>query len=262
MTSDPSPRLSQTHPDDGMPYAEITDPFRRLYRVMQRLQEPGGCPWDLEQTHQSLRPYLIEEAYEVLEAIDRDDMEELEEELGDVLLQVLFHSVLAARTHGQFSLESISRRTMGKMVRRHPHVFGETQAGTAGEVLQRWEQLKAAERAQKATTKKSAGPLAGVPKQLPALLRAFRIQEKLTRFDDKTPHAALSDAQARVREQAAAWQLASLKTEQSQETDAIEKERLFGELLWALVEAGRLQGVGAEEALRRVCDERTAAVSY
>lgn len=228
-----------------MVYEEIADPFRRLVRIMERLQEPGGCPWDLEQTHESLKPYMIEEAYEALESIDSGDDTLLAEELGDVLLQVIFHSTLARRT-GRFTIDEVSSAAAAKMVRRHPHVFGEVEANTASEVLHNWEKLKSVERREKAgSEKKPKGTLDGVPKELPALLRAQRIQEKAARvgfdWDDINPVLdKVAEETAELKQAVAAGDKAHAQAE-------------LGDLLFTLVNVARFLKLDAEEALRDTC---------
>lgn len=240
-----------------MPFRDIDDPFRRLVRIMERLQEPGGCPWDLEQTHESLKPYLIEEAYEALDAIDRGDQEDLKEELGDVLLQVIFHSVLSRRTGG-FHVDDVIRSASEKMVRRHPHVFGDTAAGTSDEVLANWEKLKQRERQEKADAggpsdaasegqpARRASVLDGVPDSLPALLKAQRMQEKARRvgFDWPDVTGALDKVEEEVRE---------LRREFAEGAPADRVRAELGDLFFALVNLARYVDVDAEEALRQTC---------
>src|SRR5262245_61846066 len=151
----------------------IGEAFEELVRIMHRLRSPGGCPWDGEQTHDSIKPYLIEEAYEVIEAIEARDDRELRGELGDLLLQILFHSEMAAE-QGRFTIADVIDAISEKMIRRHPHVFADTQVSGADEVVRNWSRIKAAER--QAAADPSA--LAGVPRALPALLRAQRLGEK------------------------------------------------------------------------------------
>ncbi|RTI17575.1 nucleoside triphosphate hydrolase [Thermus scotoductus] len=141
----------------------------RLLEVMRRLRGPGGCPWDRAQTHESLIPYLLEEASEAADALLKGDSQEMAEELGDVLLQVAFHSVIAEE-EGRFSYEDVERSIVEKLIRRHPHVFGEGTAKTPEEVKARWEELKAEEG-------KKEEPC-GLPKHLPTLLRAYELQRK------------------------------------------------------------------------------------
>lgn len=226
-----------------MPYPEITEPFRRLVRIMERLQEPGGCPWDQEQTHESLKPYMIEEAYEALEAIDRHNYAELEEELGDVLLQVIFHAVLAART-GKFSIDQVIETAAAKMVRRHPHVFGDAEAATAGEVLRNWERLKEQERGE---SEHKTSAFDGVPETLPALLKTQRMQEKAAQFGvgEGTLEESIARASSVLREFCASARSA----EQAQ------AKQQFGRLLFELVSAARALGFDAEDAMRLTSEE-------
>jgi tetrapyrrole methylase family protein/MazG family protein len=153
----------------------VGEAFAALVEVMHRLRAPGGCPWDGEQTHDSLKPYLIEEAYEVLEALDAGDDEEFCSELGDLLLQVLFHAEIAQETN-RFSIADVTRAITEKMIRRHPHVFSDTKVSTSAEVLDNWSKIKAEERRHKNAEDRSA--LAGVPRAMPGLLRAQRLGEK------------------------------------------------------------------------------------
>src|SRR5215831_19109175 len=149
------------------------DTLVRLVAVMRRLLAPGGCPWDREQSFETLRKYVLEEACEVIDAIDAGDRPALREELGDLLLQVVFQAELARR-EGSFAIDDVVAGIVDKLVSRHPHVFGHLDAKTADEVLRNWEKLKALE-------KKGRGILAGVPRSLPALTRAQRIGEKVAR---------------------------------------------------------------------------------
>lgn len=218
---------------------------------MERLQEPDGCPWDLEQTHESLKPYMIEEAYEALEAIDSGNDTALAEELGDVLLQVIFHSVLARRT-GRFGIDDVAGAAANKMVRRHAHVFGEGEARTAADVLKNWEKVKSVERQEQAAggldsaeNKVQKGALDGVPKELPALLRAQRIQEKAARvgFDWKDVEPVLDKVAEETRE----LKEALAGGDQRRVHDEL------GDLLFTLVNLARFLKVDAEEALRGTC---------
>jgi MazG family protein len=159
--------------------------FEKLVTVMARLRAPGGCPWDREQTHTTLRTYLIEEAYEVLDALDARDDGKFAEELGDLLLQVLFHSQIASEEK-RFTIVDVIREIYEKMIRRHPHVFGEKYAKDSAEVLRNWEIIKAQERRNKSITdNEKAAPeslLNGVPRSLPALLQGFQLTRKAARF--------------------------------------------------------------------------------
>src|SRR5271170_3828731 len=166
------PRKSPRKPKKSQPKKPSPAPsFEKLVAVMARLRAPGGCPWDREQSHQSLRTYLIEEAYEVLDALDSADDKKFSEELGDLLLQVLFHSQIAAESQ-RFSIHDVIREIHDKMIRRHPHVFANTKAKTSADVLRNWELIKSQERQASATSKNSTPEslLDGVPKSLPALI--------------------------------------------------------------------------------------------
>lgn len=229
-----------------MAYHEIQDPFRRFVRIMERLQEPDGCPWDRKQTHESLRPYMIEEAYEAVDAIERGDRRELCEELGDVMLQVVFHATMAAR-NGDFTIDDVLNTVSGKMVSRHPHVFATAQADTPAEVLRNWEQIKQVERAAKQTDTTAAVPssLSGIPAALPALLQAQRMQEKASRvgFDWDNSSQALDKIEeevAELREAIAAGNEMHTKEE-------------FGDLMFSMADLGRLMNIDAETATRATC---------
>jgi len=148
---------------------------RRLLAVMARLRSPGGCPWDREQNHQTLRFHAVEEAYELMDAIEAGDDHEMVEELGDLLLQVVFHCQLASE-RGAFDFEQVARRITEKLIRRHPHVFGDTKVKSVDEVWANWEKIKTAEKHGTAHARPSA--LDGIPKHLPALMRAEKLVKK------------------------------------------------------------------------------------
>ncbi len=157
--------------------------FEKLVEVMERLRAPGGCPWDREQTHETLRTYLIEEAYEVLDALDGGDDVKFAEELGDLLLQIVFHAEMAEE-EGRFNIVDVIREIYEKMIRRHPHVFGEKQAKDAAEVLRNWEMIKREERVAKgsAEAEKTVSVLDGVPRSLPGLLEGYQLTQKAARI--------------------------------------------------------------------------------
>jgi tetrapyrrole methylase family protein / MazG family protein len=179
--SKPKPRRAGKSPRPQNPGPA----FAKLAAVMAHLRAPGGCPWDREQTHSTLRTYLIEEAYEVLDALDSRDDSKFAEELGDLLLQVLFHAQIAAEDR-RFSINDVIREIHDKMVRRHPHVFGKVNARTSAEVLRNWELLKKEERRAKSDdpveTKAAHSLLEGVPHTIPALLEAFQLTRKAARI--------------------------------------------------------------------------------
>jgi MazG family protein len=154
--------------------------FERAVQIMARLRGPGGCPWDREQTFDSIKPYTLEETYEVLEAIDNRDWEELRGELGDLLLQVLFYSEMA-QEQGSFTIDEVLDRLSGKLVNRHPHVFGEVKAETSGEVLRNWEKLKAEEKRKRQPAEehaRSESVLAGVSERVPSFLEAHKLSSR------------------------------------------------------------------------------------
>ena len=159
----------------------MSQSFDRIVEIMAALRAPGGCPWDRKQTHESLKPYLLEETYEVLETIDQQDKPKLREELGDVLLQVLFHSQIASET-GAFTVTDVMDQLGDKLIRRHPHVFqkppGDAEAVSSEQVLHRWEEIKRAERKESGRT---GSVLHDVPKTLPALLRAYQVTARAAR---------------------------------------------------------------------------------
>jgi MazG family protein len=215
--------------------------YPRLVELMQRLLAPDGCPWDREQTFESLRKYTLEEACEVIDAIDRGDMRELREELGDLLLQVVFLGELA-RAKGAFGPDDVVEAICSKLVSRHPHVFGDVKVegeGAAEKVLDQWEQLKAAEKKAKGEKK---GVLDTIPKSLPALTRAQRMGEKVRRVGFDWPDA--SGPRAKVEEELDELDRAVA----SGDAGRIEAE--IGDAFYALVNVARHHGVDAEAALR------------
>ena len=211
------------------------------------------CPWDREQTHESVKHLLIEEAYEVVDAIESGDVDELKKELGDVLLHVLFHSRIAEED-GRFTIQDVIEAETEKLVRRHPHVFGDREAGDADEVISTWEQIKQQERDEGADDE-SASVLDGVPRQLPALLRALRIQEKAAGvgFDFPEPDEAWEKVEEEIGE---------FREAVDENGTDDEKEDEFGDVLFALVNYARYAGVNPENALRRTNDKFTDRVRY
>jgi tetrapyrrole methylase family protein/MazG family protein/ATP diphosphatase len=219
----------------------------RLVEIMQRLLAPGGCPWDREQTLQTLRPYVIEEAHEVVDAIDRGSPADLREELGDLLLQVVFQAELA-RAQQWFGPDDVIAAICDKLVRRHPHVFADTRVSGSAEVIANWEAIKAEE-------KRGRGALEGVPLALPALLRALRMGEKAARvgFDWPDGQGARDKVDEELRELDRA--LAS--------GDKAHAERELGDVLFALVNLSRKLELDPEAALRQTLArfaQRVAAV--
>jgi tetrapyrrole methylase family protein/MazG family protein len=219
-------------------YVPALDPLEDVRRldgveaVVRRLHAPeGGCPWDLEQTHESLRPHLLEEAYEALEAIDADDPAKLSEELGDVLLQVLMHACVGERS-GEFTLGDVTEHIARKLIRRHPHVFGDVAAATAEQVYQNWEALKQQEKPRDSI-------LEGVPLTLPALAASQSIQGRARRigFDWADVDGPLDKLVEELREFAHAEKPA-------------EREDEFGDILFVVVNVADHLGIDAEQALR------------
>jgi MazG family protein len=204
----------------------------RLRAIMHRLRAPGGCPWDAEQTHESLIPNLIEEAYETVDTIHRRDYEHLKEELGDLLLQVVFHSEIAEES-GRFNLDDVARGISEKLVRRHPHVFGESNAVTTDAVLQQWDEIK---RAEKGDGEKSY--LHGVGKGLPALIRASKLQKKAAKVGFDWPLEL--GVVAKIREELLELQSAI----DAQDLAAISEE--MGDLMFSIVNLARFRKVDPE----------------
>lgn len=219
-----------------IPPMEKETAFEAFQEVVAHLRAPEGCPWDREQTHASLRPYLLEETYELLEAIDQEDTASMKEELGDLLLQVLIHAQIA-HEEGEFELTEVLSTIHRKLVKRHPHVFGEITVQDTGEVLRNWEQIKAVERMDNGN--EQAGMLDSVPRSLPALNQAEQYQRRAARvgFDWKDVSGVL---------QKVGEELAEIANAQDQK----EKFEEFGDLLFALVNVARWMNVEAESALR------------
>ncbi len=224
--------------------AKIGKLFTDLVAVQARLRAPGGCPWDREQTHASLRTYLIEESYEVLDAIESESPQELAEELGDLLLQVLFHADMA-REANTFNLADVIAGIRDKMIRRHPHVFGNVKAETSGEVLRNWAQIKAKEKQelQKGPIKENPSVLDGVPRSLPALLEAFQMSRRAARvgFD----WDEVSGIFEKLEEESAELQKALSPLDR----EAVEEE--LGDLLFTVVNLSRFLGLDPEVTLKK-----------
>jgi tetrapyrrole methylase family protein/MazG family protein len=220
---------------------EAAEAFTRLVEIMARLRGPEGCPWDREQTHASIKPYLIEETYEVVEAIEREDDEDLCSELGDLLLQVVFHAQMASEA-GRFTIADVVQAIHDKLVRRHPHVFGDADVRSSADVVHNWSRIKAEER--RHTNDRSA--IAGVPRSMPALLRAHRLGEKAAGvgFDWRDACGVLD----KVREEQGELEAAI----ESGDSRAAEAE--LGDLLYALTSLARHLRINAEDALARAGD--------
>jgi len=238
----PPPSSTSTLPDlTPLPGKQTGAEVTKLVGLMQRLLAPGGCPWDREQTLETLVPYLVEETYEVVDALAAGDADDHREELGDLLLQIAFQSELRF-AEGKFGIDDVARGIVTKLVRRHPHVFGDVVAKDAGDVLANWAKLKAVEKAEKG----KHGALDGIPKSAPALLRATRAGEKAGAVgfdwpDAKGPRAKIDEELQELDE---AWARG----------DRAEMERELGDLLQATVSLARKLGLDAEQALRGSTD--------
>jgi tetrapyrrole methylase family protein/MazG family protein len=211
--------------------------------VVARLRAPDGCPWDREQTHDSLRPYLLEETYEVLEALDRDDMASLQEELGDLLLQILLHTQIAIEDQ-EFTMSRVVAQIVAKLKRRHPHVFGDVQVANSQEVVVNWEKIKGEEKRSLDHANGGQRPacgalLSGVPHALPALTRAQSLQDRVGRVGFDWPD--VKGAWAKVEEE---WQELRAAAPGEEQADEL------GDVLFSLVNLARWLHVDAESALR------------
>lgn len=267
----PDPKLRLTRRDK-----RAGEWFAKLVALQGRLRGPGGCPWDREQTHASLRKFLVEETYEVLDAMDSDDPRKFASEMGDLLLQIIFHSILGEETRS-FTMSDVIESVYTKMVRRHPHVFGTTQARTSKDVLKNWEQLKAAERAEEAAggtepvsgaAAKPESMLAGVPHSLPAVLEAYQLTRRASHvgfdWDDLAGILEKMDEEKREIESqfapdptGAGLRPAPTKIPRNTKAQArvpsaarrLEEET--GDLLFTVVNVARFLGVDPEIALKK-----------
>ncbi len=237
-------------PEEGIAEGIILIPSQRgplydLVNVVDRLLGPGGCPWDQEQTHESLKRHLLEEAYEVLEAIDSGEAEALREELGDLILQPVMHAQMAKRD-GRFSIDDVAQCIVDKLIRRHPHVFGDTLVADADEVLENWDRIKQKEKGEAAP----ASILAGVPRGMASLLRAFEISKRAARSGFEWPEIEavfdkLREEEEELREALEAKDEAAIASE-------------VGDLLFTMVNIARWAGVEPEEALRQMLNRFAA----
>lgn len=221
--------------------------FTKLVKIMERLRGDDGCPWDKEQTPESLKPFLIEEAYEVLEALDEKDSAKLKEELGDLLYQILFHAQIA-KEKGEFDIDGILESSIEKMTRRHPHVFGDKKAKDSKEVLVHWEEMKKKEKGNRKSI------LEGVPKELPALLRAHQLQSRAARvgFDWERIDQVFDKVEEEISEFKEAYR--------NKERERMEDE--LGDIFFSLVNVARFLEVNPEDALRSAIGRFTARFSY
>jgi MazG family protein len=210
----------------------MVSPIDRLKQIVQRLRSPDGCPWDREQTHESLKPHVIEECYELIDAIDEKDDPGMQEELGDLLLQVVLHAQMASE-EGRFDFDSIAEVISEKLIRRHPHVFGDTKLATSDAVLKQWDAIKRREKTDRASA------LDGVPRGLPALAKAQKIQSKAARvgFDWADAQGALLKVNEEIKE--------------LQQADTSEKRaEELGDLLFSVVNFARKSKLDAEDLLQ------------
>lgn len=224
-------------PEGPVPSSQGGARLLELIRIQARLRAPGGCPWDAEQTHQTLARHLLEETHELLEAIDAGDSDAIRDELGDLLLQVTFHAQIAA-DDGRWDVDDVAQGLVEKLVHRHPHVFGEVEVSGSDEVLVNWEKLKAEE--------KAGGPSPiedDIPATLPALARASKVQRRAAGwgFEWRSPQSAMAALREEVDELAAAIE--------AEDADNAEEE--VGDVLFSVVAVARKLGVDGESALRR-----------
>jgi MazG family protein len=222
--------------------------FQKLVAVMSRLRSPTGCPWDREQNHSTLRTYLIEEAYEVLDALDSTDDKKFAEELGDLLLQVLFHAQIA-HEENRFNISDVIREIHDKMVRRHPHVFGKASAKTAADVLRNWEVIKREEQAKSAASEgqSSVSHLDGVPHSLPALLEALQLTRKAARIGFDWPN--VDGIFAKLTEET--HEMYDVLASRPVNPSRIEGE--LGDILFVVVNLARFLNIDPEIALKKTC---------
>jgi len=221
--------------------------FQRLVDIMAKLRAPGGCPWDREQTHASIKPYLIEETYELVEAIDNKDDAGMREELGDLLLQVVFHADMA-KERGAFDIGDVADAVSAKMVSRHPHVFGDAKFDTPEAVIQQWTDRK------KEEGKFRESALDGVPGHLPSLLRAHRLQSRAARvgFDWKEVEDVMKKLDEELHEFRSAME--------QKDRAALEEE--LGDVFFSLVNVSRFLRINAEEALRKTIGKFVTRFRY
>jgi tetrapyrrole methylase family protein/MazG family protein len=221
--------------------------FQELLNVMEKLRAEKGCPWDKDQTRESLKPFILEEAYELLEAIDEDDPEKIREELGDLLFQIVFQSQIA-KEKKEFEISDVIEKIGKKMIARHPHVFGKADYKTKNEVLEYWEEQK------KREGKQQTSILEGVPETLPSLLRAHRLQDRAARvgFD----WVRVDDVMEKLDEEIKEFK----KALEGKRQDEIEDE--LGDIFFMLVNVSRFMSINPEDALRKTIAKFIARVRY
>lgn len=217
-------------------------PLYRLQQIAATLRAPDGCPWDIKQTPSTLKPYAIEEAYELYDAIEKNDTKNIKEELGDLLYQVYAHSQIFSE-QGEFTIDDVAQGIIDKLIRRHPHVFGTDTVSSSEEVSERWEKIKRAEKI------KGESVMDGVPKAMPALLKAFRVQEKAARlgFDWKE----ITDIEKKLDEEIVEFKEALI----TQEIDSDHVVEELGDILFSIVNICRFQKINPEEALLKSTDK-------
>lgn len=221
--------------------------FEKLLEIMSTLRDKKGCPWDKEQTRESLKPFLVEETYEVLEAIDEGDPEKIKEELGDLLFQIIFHCQIA-KEQNEFDMNGVIEKIAEKMIGRHPHVFGDANYETSEEVLKQWEERK------KEEGKNRESILEGIPKEMPSLLRAHRIQARAARvgFDWEK----VEDVLKKLDEEVDEFKNALNRKNQSEIEDEL------GDIFFVLVNISRFVGVNPEDALRKTISKFISRFRY
>ncbi|HNW27848.1 MAG TPA: nucleoside triphosphate pyrophosphohydrolase [Spirochaetota bacterium] len=222
-------------------------PLYQFAEIIAALRGENGCPWDRKQTHESLRPYLIEEAYEALDAIESGDPAHIREELGDILLQIYLHAEIA-REQNEFAIDDVARSIIDKIILRHPHVFGDATVRDADHVADRWEQIKKAEKPHRESI------LDGVPKHLPALLKAYRIQQKVSRvgFDWER----IEDVAAKLDEEVGELKGAIATTDRDKITDEA------GDILFSIANLLRFMHINPEEALEKTISKFIRRFQY
>lgn len=232
-----------------LPPGALQGNLDELVGIMARLRSPEGCPWDLKQDHKTLLPYLIEEAYEVLDAVETEDIGLLEEELGDLLLQIVFHARIAEE-HGEFAVRDVVRGICDKMIRRHPHVFADVVAETPEEVLVNWEAIKKEEKDELS----QHASMDRIPRQLPALMRSYKVQQKAAEvgFDWDSIQGALDKVEEEFQE----------LMELLDSEDALRIEEELGDLLFAVVNVARFLKVSPEQALSRTTEKFMKRYKY
>lgn len=227
--------------------------FNQFVEIMERLRSPGGCPWDREQDYLTLRRYIIEEAYELIEAIESGNSRAICEECGDLMLQVVFVARIAEEL-GEFDIVDVLSGISQKLIRRHPHVFADTRVKDSEEVLKNWEQIKVGERKEK---KEDASVLAGVPRGLPSLLRAQRMQERAGKVGFDWPKGDLTPVLAKVEEEISELKEALAENPNS---EAVGEE--LGDVIFALGNLARHLHLDAESAAQRACEKFASRFRY